>query len=98
MKVVLLIILIEVTLGSLIRTKSWSENITIENNQNTMVEYWTEKVFNNETGETKLEFHGNCFMWGVDARNWKANDRVQCLMGFYYEENRIDWIVTSLDY
>ena len=41
-----------------------------------MIEYYTQKLMNNKTGEIKYELHGNCFMWGVDARNWKANDRV----------------------
>ena len=78
-------------------------NITIGGDERLKIEYYTKKrvVKDSEPAEILYELHGNCYVWGVDVKKWKKNDKLQCQMAFSYDEpsdSKADWFVINLDF
>ena len=82
-----------------IDTLSDKKNITVGGQDNLIIEYYTKKrvVEGSEPLEMWHELHGNCYVWGVDVKKWKKNDKLQCQMSYSYGD-KADWFVINLDF
>ena len=71
------------------------------------VEYYLKKLTDpdDDTADPVMEFHGDCFVDGVDVTSWVANEEISCDLGFYYplEEGSadpllVDWMQIKMVY